>query len=116
MGDYRFFPTADTRQDDIWNYTYDEWGEAQAKKYIRGLHKHLQQLSDKKTPWRSLPNSLLREADLYIDIYFSRYQRHYIFFRQLSKDTIGIMSLLHVSMQIPVRLAEDLEKIANPEK
>ena len=75
MVGYKFFPPADRSQDEIWDYTYKEWGEAQADKYITGLHSHIQKLADKK---------------LFM---------------------IGIMSILHDSMHIPVRLREDLEKI-----
>ena len=75
MVGYKFFPPADKSQDEIWDYTHQEWGEAQADKYITGLHSHIQKLADKK---------------LFM---------------------IGIMSILHDSMHIPVRLREDLEKI-----
>jgi len=46
-----------------------------------------------------------------MEVFFSRYERHYLFFRELTEDMIGIMSILHDSMHIPVRLREDLEKI-----
>ncbi len=54
-------------------------------------------------------------ADLKMEVFFSHYEKHYIFFRDLRKGIIGIMSILHDSMHIPVRLREDLEKITgNP--
>jgi len=75
------------------------------------LHDRLQDLADKKKTWRTLPNSLIVPPDLDISAYFSRYDHHYIFFRELSAGTIGILSILHDSMDIPVRLFKDLEKI-----
>jgi len=47
MAGYRFSPAADKRQDEIWEYTSEQWGENQAKKYLQGLHDHLQRLADK---------------------------------------------------------------------
>ncbi len=45
-------------------------------------------------------------------IYVIRYQQHFIFFRALSGNMIGVISILHVSMNIPLRLKEDIEKDA----
>lgn len=112
MSTYLFFPPADLAQDDIWLYTCQEWGEKQAEKYITGLHTHLQALAEKNKFWHHLPNSLIIPSDLDIQGYFSQYQHHYIFFRELSADTIGIMSILHENADMPVRLCSDLSKIA----
>ncbi len=111
MVGYKFFPPADKSQDEIWDYTYKEWGEAQADKYITGLHSHIQKLTDKKLLWRPVPKSLVLPSDLEMEVFFSRYERHYLFFRELTEDMIGIMSILHDSMHLPVLLREDLEKI-----
>ena len=116
MADYRFSPAADKRQDEIWEYTTEQWGEDQAKKYILGLHNHLQKLANKEIPWLLLPTSLLVPSDLNLSIFFSRYEKHYIFFRELSSNDIGVISILHGAMQVPVRLNEDLEGILKKEE
>jgi toxin ParE1/3/4 len=108
---YRFFKTADAAQDEIWDYTCDKWGEDQAKKYINGLHKHIAEFADKKKPWKPLPQKLVVPSDLETKVYFSQYESHYIFFRELSDGKIGIMSILHEKMDMPVRLLHDLNKI-----
>jgi len=113
MANYRFFHTADNRQDEIWDYTLENWGEKQAEKYITELHQHLAKLSDNKLLWRSLPGNLAVPDDLDIPVYFSHFQHHYIFFRELSDGYIGIMTILHDSMDIPVRLSEALSQIEN---
>ena len=77
---YRFFPAADMAQDKIWDYTNNKWGEAQAEKYITGLHRHIEQLAKKQKPWRPLPTRLVIPPDLETEAYFSRYEKHYIFF------------------------------------
>ena len=111
MPGYRFFPAADNRQDEIWDYTCEQGGDGQAKKYLQDLHDHLQKLANKEIPWRPLPARLLVPSDLNISTYFSRYEKHFIFFRELSGNDIGVISILHGAMQVPVRLNEDLERI-----
>lgn len=106
-----FFPPADAAQNEIWDYTCDLWGQEQAEKYITGLHEHLKLLSEKKKLWWSLPAGRVVPSDLNIQAYFSRYEHHYIFFRELSGNRVGVMSILHEKSDIPVRLRGDLNKI-----
>ena len=49
-------------------------------------------------------------------IFFSRDEKHYIFFRELSSNAIVVLSILHGAMQIPVRLNVDLERISGKEE
>lgn len=98
---YRFYLAADRRQDEIWDYTLDEWGEEQADAYIIGLHQTIEKAADRKIRWRRLVHSKLKE------VYFFRYQHHFVFFRVLSNDVLGIISILHESMDLPARLFED---------
>ncbi len=113
MVKYLFFPTADKAQDDIWHYTEKKWGSEQAEKYILGLHQHLKELADRQQIWHALPSSLIVPPDLDIGVYFSRYEHHQIFFRKLSKNRIGIMSILHARADLPVRLSDDLKRIVD---
>ena len=116
MPKYLFYPTADKAQDDIWTYTCHKWGEKQAIKYINELHIHLQALADREIFWHPLPNKILNPKDLNIITYLSKYESHYIFFRELSNNNIGIMSILHENSDLPVRLNKDLTLIMNREK
>jgi toxin ParE1/3/4 len=43
------------------------------------------------------------------NIYFIRYQRHYIFFRQLGQGNIGVIAVLHERMDLPNRLKEAID-------
>jgi plasmid stabilization system protein ParE len=113
MTGYRFYPTADKAQDDIWDYSVRKWGEAQAETYIKGLHEHLQKLADRELRWLDLPVALVIPEDLQIEAWFSKYRHHMIFFKLLSDGDLGIMSILHEAMDMPVRLAEDLQKISD---
>lgn len=65
--------------------------------------------------WRLLPQRLVVPADIKRRAYFCRYEHHYIFFRELETGDIGVMSILHERMNLPVRLREDLVALyANP--
>lgn len=108
MPSYRFYPRADAAQDKIWHDTAEKWGEAQAITYIRGLHAHLQRLTENRFIWRKLPQRLAIPADVKHEAFFSRYEHHYLFFRVLNNGDLGVMSILHERMDLPVRLKEDL--------
>lgn len=82
MNTYRIYAKADKQPDAIWRYTVRKWGEPQAEKYIRGLHTHFQSLADQDKPWRRLPKNKLKTKK---EVYFSRYEQHYIFFCELSE-------------------------------
>ena len=109
MANYFFYPAADEEQDTIYAYTLDQWGEKQAEKYINGLHQHLQKLADKEAYWHPLPIDLVRPIGVDVQAFFSRYEKHTIFFRAFSDASIGVMSILHQAMDIPVRLKLDLD-------
>ena len=109
---YRFYPRADAAQDKIWRDTVERWDEKQAVSYITGLHIHLQRLCEDKAIWRKLPQRLAVPADIKREAYFSRYEHHYIFFRELDNGDLGVMSILHERTDVPVRLAEDLAAIS----
>lgn len=108
MPGYRFYSAADRRQDEIWDYTVERWGTEQAESYIRGLHDELQLAAEKKTIWRTLPRD--KFGNNWPDIYYIRYRLHHIFFRMLSNDVIGIVSILHSAMDMPQQLQDDLDQ------
>lgn len=116
MASYRFYPRADAAQDKIWRDTVEQWGEQQAVAYIGGLHGHLQRLCEDRAIWRQLPHRLAVPVDLKRKAYFSHYERHYIFFRELDNGALGVMSILHERMDLPVRLKDDLGVIFDRSK
>lgn len=111
MSGYKFFPAADNYQDEIWSYTLENFGQKQAEKYIINLHEHLQKTSTDKTKWKKLPINLANPLRPDIQLYISKYEKHYIIFRELRGSTIGIISILHEAMDIPVRLKQDFLEI-----
>jgi plasmid stabilization system protein ParE len=107
---YRFFPAADRRQDEIWDYTVKKWGEPKAEEYIRGLHDAVSKAAENPQLWRRI------ERKGFEKVFYIRYGKHFIFFRLLSGGILGIMSILHERMDIPARLKEDFKENITIEK
>jgi toxin ParE1/3/4 len=101
---YRFFPAADKRQDEIWEYTLGKWGERKAVEYIRGMHDAVSKAAENPQVWRSI------ERKGFERIFYIRYEKHFIFFRLLSGGVLGLISILHERMDIPARLREDINE------
>ncbi|MBX5156681.1 MULTISPECIES: type II toxin-antitoxin system RelE/ParE family toxin [unclassified Rhizobium] len=108
MPAFRFYSRADAAQDKIWRDTVEAWGENQADAYILGLHAYLQRLCEDRLIWRQLPQRLAVPEDIKRSAYFGCYEHHRVFFRELQNGDLGVMSILHERMNLPVRLKEDL--------
>ena len=98
---FRFYPKANKRLDEIWQYTVERWDDAQAENYVRGLFDALEEKSRRRHLRR-----LVKESGFH-GVYFFRYEHHFVFFRELDGDEIGVISILHESMDLPHRLKED---------
>jgi plasmid stabilization system protein ParE len=97
---YRLSPTADEQIQGIWIYTADHWGEAQADTYVKGLFAWFDTLHANKHLWRLVPHDFLAGA------FFAKYQKHFVFFRELPSGRLGILAVLHEARNIPRRLME----------
>lgn len=100
----KIYPAAEERILDVWAYTEKTWGEKQADDYVRGLVAEIETIAGQRPRWRPV----LDQA--FIGVYFFRYRHHYVFFRELSKKRLGVISVLHEKMDIPARLREDTEE------
>jgi len=96
-------PAARERLIGIWQYSAETWGDEQANKYVVDLVTHARALASRKSLWRSL-----REPGFH-GVFCSRFRHHYIFFREFTDGAIGILSILHESMDLPHRLKEDVD-------
>ena len=108
---YSFHPVANERQEEIWYYTFRAWGEAQADRYIRGLHERLASLAAGAATdgVHQVPEGILP------GVKFFRYQHHYVFFRECCDRpdvNLQVLSILHERMDIPSRLGDELRQIA----
>lgn len=97
----KLLPAAKDRLLEIWDYTERTWGESQADRYVSGLVAAIHEAVNARHRWRPVMDEALP------GVYFIRYERHFIFFRSLSTDAIGVISVLHENMNIPTRLRED---------
>jgi len=86
---------------EIWDYTERAWGVKQADAYVRALTAAITQAQEERHGWRPLRDRTLS------GVYFIRHEHHYIFFRELSDGSLGVISILHESMDIPARLRDD---------
>lgn len=86
--------------DSIWDYTLQEWGDAQAETYTEGLYQTCQQIADGQTVVRRFPASPKVSG-------VCRYERHYIFFVQPKHKTI-VIAILHERMDMIARVKDRL--------
>jgi toxin ParE1/3/4 len=85
-----FTPQADADLENIFVYTVDRWGAAQADKYQAGLFRIMRQLASGQLSGRAVGSRRL--------MYFRyRYERHIDFFSTVA-DGIRIIRILHDAM------------------
>lgn len=92
---------ASFRLDEIYRYTRDRWGSEQADRYIRGLFEAFDRIETHREMSRPVP------AELGVDGFFFRYERHVVYWRRLSNGDIGIVTSLHECRHRIDRFRED---------
>jgi toxin ParE1/3/4 len=97
----RILPAAESRLIEIWDYTLGKWGQEQADSYVEDLIAAIHDAPNRRTGWRPVPDKSLR------GVWFIRHRHHFIFFRELPSGSLGVISILHESMDLPARLKED---------
>jgi toxin ParE1/3/4 len=90
------------RLDQIYAYTRDTWGEAQAERYIRGLFDKFEAIAAHRFPWRPI------SAEFGVDGYVCRYEKHVIYWKRLGDGGVGIVTVLHERMHQIERFQEDV--------
>ncbi len=105
----KFFAQAEERLIEIWDYTLEKWGEAQADKYVGELVAEIGMVARRRSRWRPVTDRALR------GVWFFRHRHYLVFFRELSDGGIGVVTVLHASMDIPARLKEDAERTSDRE-
>jgi toxin ParE1/3/4 len=101
----KIYPAAQERILEIWDYTEKKWSEKQADAYVRELVAEIETVAVQRHRWRPVLDVALQ------GVYFFRHRHHYVFFRELSKKRLGVISVLHEQMDIPARLREDAERV-----
>lgn len=94
---------ASVRLDEIYRYTRDRWGEAQAEAYVKGLFAAFEQIDTRGVASRPVP------AEFGAEGYFFRYERHFVYWKRLANGDIGIVTILHERMHQIERLKDEFE-------
>ena len=101
MAGVRVLRTASHRIDEIYRHTRERWGEAQADRYIQGLFDSFAVAAGFGSSSRPIP------AELGVVGYVYRYERHFVYWRELSDGDIGIVTVLHERMHQIERLKNE---------
>lgn len=102
MAAYRVSAIAGQRLDEIYGYTRDTWGEAQAETYVRGLFDCFGRIAQRQVISRAIP------AEFGVDGFYVRHEHHYIYWRTLSDGAVGIVTVLHERMHQMDRFRDDI--------
>lgn len=97
----RIQEAASLRLDDIYRYTRDRWGEAQADRYITGMFEAFERIDTHGILSKPIP------AAFEVEGYFFRYEKHFVYWRRLSNGDIGIVTILHERMHQIDRFRDD---------
>lgn len=103
MPAYLILKAAGFRLGDIYRFTLGEWGKPQADKYLHGLFQHFSDIAEERAISRPIP------AELSVDGYVSRYEKHLVYWKILSTGQIGIVTILHERMHQIDRFKDDFD-------
>lgn len=101
MAAIRIQEAASHRLDDIYRYTRERWGTEQADSYIIGMFAAFDRIETHGVVSKPIP------AEFGVEGYFFRYERHVVYWRNLSDGDIGIVTILHEKMHHIERFRED---------
>lgn len=91
------------RLDEIYHYSVRHWGEAQAKAYLSGLFEHFGKIVNQTAFSQPIP------AEFKVSGFYSRYEKHFVYWRYLADGRVGIVTVLHQRMHQNIRLLNDSE-------
>ena len=101
MTSVRVQEAASLRIDEIYRYTRDRWGTAQADSYITGLFDAFERIATGGVLSRPIP------ADFGVEGYVFRYEKHFVYWKRLRNGDIGIVTVLHERMHQMDRFRDD---------
>ena len=98
---FRVQRAAGQRLDEIYTYTRDTWGDAQAELYLKALFAKFDDIAARRIPWRQVP------AEFGVDGFYCRHEKHVIYWRVLADGAVGIATVLHARVHQMDRFRED---------
>ncbi len=84
---------------DIWDYTYENWSEHQADKYYQLLIDSFKEIAGKPTIGKNYPGIAESLKGLKVG-------RHIVFFREVDRQRVEILRILHEQMDLKNRIIE----------
>ena len=97
---YRLSDAAQRSLDDIFIYTYDQWGEEQAKCYISDLFALFETITKGEEKGR------LIQPQYGVTGYYARCGKHFVYWKIEADGKIAIVEILHERMNIGDHLQE----------
>lgn len=97
MAKFKFTNSAVKDLSDIWNYTFETWSESQADKYYHLILKACSAIANK-------PQTGKGYEEIYPELKGKKTSKHIIFYRLKEDQTIEIMRILHVRMDLKNKL------------
>lgn len=91
-------PLAEQDLINIWLYTFKQWGETQADKYLDELEQGIRLLASQPLQ--------CRERDEFNPPVRIHHYAHHLIVYIISNDTINIVRVLHESMDVETQLSE----------
>ncbi|MBN9241440.1 MAG: type II toxin-antitoxin system RelE/ParE family toxin [Mesorhizobium sp.] len=101
MKRYFIQPNASARLEEIYRFTLQRFGEAQADRYLDGAFALFEDITAKRIVWRRIPR------EFGVNGFFARYRSHFVFWKLRSDGQIAIVAILHQRMDLALRLQED---------
>jgi toxin ParE1/3/4 len=95
--------SASLRIEEIYRYSLDQWGEDQAKIYLKGLFDAFDKIESHGVISKPIP------AEFGVDGFYFRYEKHFVYWKRLSSGKIGIVSVLHERMHRIGRLKKEFD-------
>ncbi len=106
---YWLSPAAEQSLDDIFDYTYDRWGEDQARRYVGALFDLFEAIAKGQEKGR------LIQAEYGVSGFYARCGKHFVYWKQTADGRVAIAEILHEKMNAGDRLAAST-KLNRPEK
>jgi toxin ParE1/3/4 len=84
--------------EDIYNFTLERWGAAQAESYARELNGVFERIVARTITSRPIP------AKLGVQGYFCAHKSHFVYWRYQASGDVSIVAILHQQMHLPDRV------------
>ncbi len=100
---YWLSPAVEQSLDDIFDYTYDRWGEDQARRYLSALFDLFEAIASGREIGR------LIQAEYGVVGFYARCGKHAVYWKRLPDGRVAIAEILHEKMNAGDRLAASSE-------